>query len=800
MHAHFHSMCFLKKTVLFIAFLLLFTETVFSQTLTQTIRGTVVDKDSKQPLTGATIIALETNPLIGNISDEQGKFKLAEVPLGRYTIKCSCLGYEDVVLSNIVLTSGKEMVLTLEMQEKIIQGESVTVFSNRDRDKTNNDLISISGRNFQPEETWRYAGTRADPSRMAANYAGVVSANDTRNDIIVRGNSPSGVLWKLEGVEIPNPNHFSGQGATGGPMSMLNNNLLASSDFLTGAFPAEYGNKTAAVFDLKLRRGNNEHHEFTGMFGINGLELGAEGPFSKNHKSSYLISYRYSTFALFNLLGINFGVSGIPTYQDATFLLNFPISKKDIVSIFGIGGMSKISLLDSKRDSSDWQFVAKGEDIVYGTKMAAGGISYTHFFNTNTYSKLTLSSGTALLHVMVDTLGIDNKKSQTYDNNSTDGNATIEYFISKKFNEKNLLKTGANYSYLFFNYHEQSYRPTEHSMIDLIKNNGNTGMVQAYTHWQHRFSDKIVLNTGIHFEDFLLNGSYSIEPRIGFNYKIGERNQVSFGYGMHSQTMPLMVYFFELYDTATHAYTTSNLNLGLMKSHHLIAGYDFNFIKNFRLKTEVYYQYLYDVPIKGNDSSSYSAINMGGDYGFPNVDSLVNKGTGYNYGAEFTLEKFFSNHYYFLVTTSLFESKYTGSDLVLRDTKFNGHYVLNTLVGYEFKYGKNKNQALSLDLKYTLAGGRRYTPIDLAASQFFNNEILIDSKAWNKQLPDYWRFDVKIGFRINTKHATHSIIAVCENVFGTKNILQQTYNTGIKNILTEYQLGVFPYGAYRVEF
>ncbi|MEI7801090.1 MAG: carboxypeptidase-like regulatory domain-containing protein, partial [Bacteroidota bacterium] len=179
MHAHFHPMYFLKKTVLFIAFIFLFTATVFSQTLTQTIRGTVVDKDSKQPLTGATIIAVETNPVIGNISDEQGKFKLAEVPLGRYTIKCSYLGYEDVVLSNIVLTSGKEMVLNLEMQEKIIQGEGVTVFSNRDRDKTNNDLISISGRNFQPEETWRYAGTRADPSRMAANYAGVVSANDT---------------------------------------------------------------------------------------------------------------------------------------------------------------------------------------------------------------------------------------------------------------------------------------------------------------------------------------------------------------------------------------------------------------------------------------------------------------------------------------------------------------------------------------------------------------------------------------------------------------------------------------------
>ena len=337
-------------------------------------------------------------------------------------------------------------------------------------------------------------------------------------------------------------------------------------------------------------------------------------------------------------------------------------------------------------------------------------------------------------------------------------------------------------------------------MIDLVKNKGNTGIIQAYSHWQHRFSDKIVLNTGIHFEDFLLNGSYSIEPRIGFNYKIGKRNQLSFGYGLHSQTMPLIVYFFERYDSASATYSKTNLNLGLMKAHHFIAGYDFNFAKNFRLKTEIYYQYLFNVPVKGNIKNSYSAINLGGDYGFPNVDSLANKGTGYNYGTEFTFEKFFSKHYYFLITTSLFESKYKGSDEVLHNTKFNGNYVLNTLAGYEFKYGKNKNQALTIDIKYTLAGGRRYTPVDIAASQFFNQEILIDSLAWSKQLPNYWRFDLKFGFRINTKHATHSIMAVCENIFSTKNILDQSYDRNTKNILTQYQLGLFPYGAYRIEF
>ncbi|HAP00615.1 MAG TPA: TonB-dependent receptor, partial [Bacteroidetes bacterium] len=337
-------------------------------------------------------------------------------------------------------------------------------------------------------------------------------------------------------------------------------------------------------------------------------------------------------------------------------------------------------------------------------------------------------------------------------------------------------------------------------MIDLVKSNGNTGMVSAYTEWQHRFTDKVVLNTGIYFQDFLLNGSNSIEPRAGFNYKVGEHNQFSFGYGLHSQTVPLVVYFFDQFDSATNTYLRTNLNLGFMKAHHLIAGYDFNFAKNFRMKTEVYYQYLFNVPVKGNVNDSYSAINMGGDYGFPNVDSLVNKGTGSNYGAEFTLEKFFSKGYYFLVTTSLFDSKYRGSDDVLRNTKFNGRYVINVLGGYEFKFGKQKNQALSMDVRFTQAGGRRYTPIDLATSQLYNDEVRLETQAWSAQYRDYSRFDLKIGFRFNGKHTTQSIIAVCENVFGIKNILNQSYDTNTHQIRTEYQLGVFPYGAYRIEF
>jgi hypothetical protein len=355
-----------RSILLFLS--LLYAALAFSQTYTQTIRGKVIDADSKSPLFGANVVLLNSDTLNGSVTDVDGKFRLDKVKVGRQAIKVTSLGYEDAFLSNIILTSAKEVVLTIELREKVYTANVIEIVSETDKTKANNDLVTLSSRNFQAEETGRYAGSRGDPSKMVANYAGVSSGNDARNDIIVRGNSPLGVLWRLEGVDIPNPNHFSAQGATGGPISMLNNNVLGNSDFLTGAFPAEYGNKTAAVFDLKLRNGNNEKREFTGQIGINGVELGAEGPISKKQGSSYLVNYRYSTLELFNKLGIRFGVSASPEYQDVSYKVNIPTQKAGIFQVWGIGGTSKLSLLDSELKPEDWSYISKGEDLVFKTR------------------------------------------------------------------------------------------------------------------------------------------------------------------------------------------------------------------------------------------------------------------------------------------------------------------------------------------------------------------------------------------------------------------------------------------------
>jgi TonB dependent receptor/Carboxypeptidase regulatory-like domain len=791
------------KKIIFIFVLYCCIAPAYAQTYTQTIRGKVVDVDSKATLVGANIILLNNDTLIGSTTDVEGKFRLEKIPVGRRALKITSIGYEEAVITNIMVTSGKEVVLTIELREKVYASGVIEIVSETDKTKANNDLVTVSSRNFKAEETGRYAGSRGDPSKMVANYAGVSSGNDARNDIIVRGNSPLGVLWRLEGVDIPNPNHFSAQGATGGPISMLNNNILGNSDFLTGAFPAEYGNKSAAVFDIKLRNGNNEHNEYTGQLGINGVELGAEGPISKKKGSSYLINYRYSTLEVFNKLGIRFGVSASPQYQDLSFKVNMPTSKAGIFTLWGIGGNSKLSLLDSDRQPGDWSYISGGQDLVFKTSMGAAGASHLYAFNSKITGKLSLSASGTDLDAFVDTLSpIDKAHFLDKKNKSTEANFIANYTVTTKLNASHLIKIGATYQTIYFNAKSFMYEPLYGKYIYTLNVNKSTAdLLQAFLHWQYRPTDKITINSGVHYQHFFLNNTAALEPRLGMRFQLSPKQNLSLGYGMHAQMQPTIYYFYESYNPATNSYYRSNKGLDLSKSHHAILGYDFNFAKNYRFKLEAYYQYLYNIPVQKNYQSSFSMINVGNALeGIPLVDSLENKGTGENIGIEFTLEKFFSNHFYYLATASIYQSKYKGSNNVEHHTSYDGGYVANALAGYELTLGKNKNKALSFDLKYTQAGGNRYTPIDLEKSKLVNTAVYMDEAAFSKKLKQYSRFDVKVSYKTNRKRTSQSVFLVVENIFNTPNILRESYNVDTKSIQQEYQLGLFPYFGYKIEF
>lgn len=788
----------IRVTTLFTAVLLLLaTAAVAQEAPKSAIKGVVLDKQSQYELIGVNVIIPGSDPLIGAASELDGSFRLENVPVGRHVVQVSFLGYETVTLSNLMVLSGKELDLRIELEESVNEMQEVVITANDDKRESINKMATVSARTFSVEEAARYSGALQDPARMAANFAGVSGASDDRNDIIIRGNSPTGVLWRLEGIDIPSPNHFSTIGTTGGPVGMLNLNNLANSDFMTGAWSSEYGNALSGVFDLRLRNGNSDKREYLGQLGFNGFELGAEGPFKKGGRASYMANFRYSTLEVFQAMGFDLGTgAAIPQYKDGTFKINVPTKNAGRFTLFGIGGNSFIEF--KAEDSNDRDlFSSDRENTRFNSETGVIGASHTYFFNKNTFSKLVVAASTTTTSGTIDTLDLNtNLFGHQTGFDRAQNKYSLNWRLNRKINARHTVTGGVLVDYYDLDMVDSTAVSPGAGYLSIANFKGSAPLGQVYAQWQYRMNDSWTLNSGLHAQYLQLNGSTALEPRLGLKYKASERHTLSFGTGMHSQLQPIVVYFINEHDENGTSYNP-NESLDFTRSIHTIAGHDWLIGTDLRLKSEIYYQYIYGAPVD-TASSSFSMLNEGADFELPSRTGLSNDGTGYNYGLELTLEKFFTNGYYFLVTTSLFDSRYEGSDGVTRSTAFNGNWVGNALGGYEFKLGKAST--LSFDTKVTMSGGRRFTPINLELSQQFNSEILVQDEAFSDRYDDYFRFDFKITFRHNGNKIAQQFSVDLQNATNNQNIFVQGYNARTGNIGTTYQRGFFPDVQYKIFF
>ena len=771
-----------------------------AQTASQTVRGTVLDAAAKAPVVGATVVVLGVEPALGASTDVEGRFRLTGVPVGRIRLRVSSIGYEELQINEVTVSAGKEVVLDLGLTERLTKLDEVTVTYKRSEDRTvaNNEMATVSARPFSPIEANRYAGALGDPARMAQNFAGVSSANDTRNDIVVRGNSPASLLWRLDGVNIPNPNHYGAQGTTGGPVSMLNNNLLAKSDFLTGAFPAEYANALGSVFDLRLRKGNDEKREFLGQVGFNGVELGMEGPFSKTSKASYLVNYRYSLFSLLKAAG--YQIAGTPNYQDFTAKVDVPVGPRGTFSAWTIGGRSNIAILGQDVDSTKAD--AYGDENTNGRSRFSTGIaaaSYEHRFSDRTVARLVLSGSRATQRYDEDTiLYATGRRVRAeiphYRADFTQDKLSANLSASHKLSARDRVSAGLIVDLLRYNYLTAIAYRNPHTERDAT---GTTALTQLYAQWKHRFSNQLTLNAGVSALRFALNGSTAVEPRLGLQYQVSAGGSLSLAYGLHSTLQPLLTYFTQSPRPDGRAALT-NHDLGFTRSHHLVLAYDRQLSDNLRLRVEGYHQWIFDAPVE-RAASYYSALTEGASFAPSDKTNLVNQGTGRNYGIELTLERAFARGYYFLLTGSLFESKYRGSDGVERNTPFNTHYVANALTGREFALGGRGN-TLTISLKGTVMGGRYNTPLNLEASRTAGQAVYRYDRAFSQQQTQYFRADVKLGYKINRARLTHEIAIDLQNITNNRNIFQQAYNARTNQLGTAYQQGFLPIPFYRLTF
>lgn len=782
------------KFLLFVSILFL-SYFCHAQSITQTIRGKIIDKSSAGVLVGASVFLPNTSPIIGTTTDEQGNFRLEKVPVGRYLLRVKFIGYEDFALPELVVGAGKEVVLTVELTESLQEMQAVTVVAETPKSQPLNEMIVVSGRTFSVEETQRYAASFNDPLRMAASYAGVVAASEFNNQIVIRGNSPVGLLWRMEGVDIPNPNHFANEGSSGGGISMLSAQALANSDFMTGAFPAEYGNSISGAFDLKLRKGNNEKREITAQVSVIGLDVAIESPFSKKKNASFLINYRYSTLGLVSqFITLR---SGVITFQDLSFNLHFPTKKAGTFTIFGLGGLSG-NVTKGVADSLQWRQnggLRNDRNSIFG--MGVLGFTHTYSLSSKTYLKTMLAISTGGNQFLEKRFTnryelVDNRNNRYFEDR-----ITLSAFLNHKFSAKSMLRVGfflKNIAYDLLN----QFSPSENAPLQSnLSEKNNAILWQTYAQWKYRLNNAVTFQAGLHHLYFALNQRQWIEPRASLRYEISARHALTLGYGLHSQIQPIGTYFSNV-RASNQSVNQPNKNLDFTKSHHFVLAYDWQINENWRIKSETYYQQLFDVPINPRRQSTFSILNQLS--GFVN-DSLVNSGTGRNYGLELTLEKFFGNNYYFLLSNSLYESKYTASDGIERNTRFNGNFAFSLTSGKEWIFTKNnKTNTLGLNLRFVYTGGFRYTPINLDASLRAGREIVFAGRVHEAQLPYYLRMDLRLSWKKDKLSYSRTFSIDIQNLTDRANVFRLYYDNAIRGINTEYQFPILPFLSYRIDF
>ena len=783
--------------------LLLLPNLSFAQVLTQSVKGRVIDDISKAPLTGVfVIISFTEQPSRDRIvtdTDINGYYLLKNVPVGKIDVSYTCIGYETIFRQNISLDTGKELVINIGMVEDIQTLASAVVVAERDKLKPLNEMSSsVSGRTFSVADAERYAGAFNDPARMAQNFAGVTAPSDASNDIVIRGNSPFGLLWRLEGVDIYNPNHFSDGGATGGPISMINVNALANSDFYTSAFPAEYVNAYSGVFDLRLREGNYDKREYTGQIGINGVEFGIEGPLSKKLRASYLVNYRYSFLDALKALGFGFGTgSAVPRYQDWTVKLNVPTQKAGTFSLFSIGGFSKIEMENGESD-----FYNYADDLRNNGHMGVIGINHELSVSKKVSTVFSLAASTSLFYAEIDTLNqIDLIKERSQEAKIVRDFVTAQAVVNAKISPRISTRSGLMGSMLGYKFISLDFANRVYRMD--VNETGNTFVLRAYIEASYRPTTSITINGGVNGQLLLLNKSYNIDPRISLSYKITPKHEVNLGYGLHSQTQGIEIYLTKQWSQAVNKDFYPNKKLKMTKSHHFVLGYQWRITQETRLKMEAYYQYLYNLPISLN-RPYYCLVNLGG-LDFDKYGQVYESiGEGENMGLEFTFERFLSKGWYYMTTLSLFDSKFI-SDNIARNTLYNGNYVVNILGGKEFSLKGLKNTSsnrwsLGVDGKFVLAGGSRYIPVDIESSNAEGKAIYRYDQAYEPQLPYYMRGDIKVWAKINRPNLTHEFGAEVRNFTNRKNVHQYRYDFNARGMVTTYQTGVLPLAYYRITF
>lgn len=758
----------------------------------QNLQGVVKNSFTELPIEDVTVkLRLNDSIVASTFTNKGGAFLFVNIPLAIYDVSFSHLEYEAFILPDITLTSSRTENINVELVEAFKQLDEFTINPHKDRSKNNNEMSTNSVKTIYLQDMQKLAGSLDDPIRVAGMMPGVTSdAAFSENFVSIRGNSPRGLKYQLEGVEVINPSHFARIGSSGGTFTIFSMQLLDKSDFFTGAFPAEYSNALSGVMDVNFRRGNQATRESSISIGTLGIDLSTEGPFNEKMKSSYLINYRYSVVGLARLIGY----PTQPTYQDLSFVLNFPQEKGEI-KVFGIAGTS-----DRKRlatiDSTLWESDLDRYNLSLRSEMVMVGATYDRHFGEKNLLKVT-TVGSAFRQIdnrnylLSEATEIIRSKNEY---NSAPITAAVS--LKHKFSRRHTNKTGGSFEYASHNWEVLRYNFETNYLDTNVIGKGSSQTAKAYAQSRIFLTEKTVLNIGVTSLYYSVNNKITLEPRIGLSYQTKRKGKLSLALGKHSQVEHFATYLYQERDSAG-SLSFPNKNLEFVKAYHAIGGFKTTIFKNHYFNVEVYYQYLYDIPTEKNGTFSMANIAE-----LQQVRALENIGTGENYGIDFGIERYASKGLYYMINASIFESNYVDGLGIKRSTEFDQKFNIKFLAGKEYIVGekKGKTNFLGWNTNVSYVGGRPYTPINLEASELNKETVYNESLAYSNRERNLLFADVTFTYKINKPKRTAVWSLQIKNIFSNGAAIYREYDPLTQQETTVKSSSFFPNLSYKIQF
>lgn len=763
-----------------ILFLILgFIEAARAQMTSQTLRGRLMDAITNQPLVGANILLDDAS---GTTSDSSGQFRFEGVPSGRHDLRFTFIGYDTLRASDVIVRSGQESYLNFLLDPVTTTMALITITGKAGGISTMTPSQEIITR----ESVLRYPATYFDPARLATAYAGVSGLNDQANGMSVRGHSPNALGWRLQGVEIVNPNHTPNAGtpgdrttANGGGVNMISAQLFSDTRFFRGLLPGRYGNATSGLIDMYLREGNDQRWRYTAQIGLIGIDAAAEGPISRNSGASVLANYRYSTVGLLSAMGLDLGDEEI-NFQDLAINLNLPLKKNGSLSVFAIGGTSE-NIFMSDPDTTIWEENKDQFDIDFEHTIGILGARLTIPLSQNgswhTAAAISGMDGSRFARPSESGNAISDR---TERDEYWQTKASIQSYLQLALAQRQSLTLGVSLL------QQQDFLRATINAQALVNDRMDRLLVQPYAIWRTRLSDKWQAEASIR-GFFLSDAESRFEPRATLSWQASPNSQIQLAYGWQHQRQPVQVELAA--NNRFDAYRVAQSSISWTHKFHTTT----------RLTVAGYYQQLIDLAVSAEVSDAFNAINLLENY---QLGALSTTGEGKNLGFEVTLEKTPKDGWYYLLTASIYEATYQGSDGIWRDSRWNGQYTANGILGREWVLApkKEKDRLLGANIRMSAMGGFRTSPIDEEASELAQTTIFDTENAFSEQLGAFSRIDLRIFFRKDHPKRTTTLALDIQNLTNAENEAFRYYDPLTQEIVVKNQLGIIPLLSYRIQF